>query len=254
MSYSSLRSCGRVVASNSWKATPPGWARISRAVLGVGVVAEVGALVEEALAAGVHDDAERVALRVSWFVSSRFAPAGGRPASHATLWQLLQSPYGGRAGGQRAVEHLAGVGRRAAHLRALPALAQVARRAARGRPRSRPRRGRPTSAPTPPPVPRRRRPPRPAPSRTSSRTRTPYRTSTPAFAAAAVCCSISPFPPPTAAHREAAPEHVAPLRVGVGLPLVHQPVAQALAVQPGERVAALGDQHLGQRRGRCGPR
>ena len=28
MSYSSLRSCGRVVASNSWKATPPGWARI----------------------------------------------------------------------------------------------------------------------------------------------------------------------------------------------------------------------------------
>ena len=48
LSYSSARRSGRVFASNSWNARPPGLGQDVAAVAGVGEVAEVGAFVDEA--------------------------------------------------------------------------------------------------------------------------------------------------------------------------------------------------------------
>ena len=96
------------------------------AVLGVGVVAEVGALVDEALAVGVDHDAERIGVlleagrrRRGRRTPARCAPS--RPRGSPTSCRRA------RADLQRHADAVAGVEARAAHLGQIPARAEIAR-------------------------------------------------------------------------------------------------------------------------------
>ena len=95
------------------------------AVLGVGVVAEVGALVDEALARGVDHDAERVGVLLEGVADRKVAELGGVvvPADG-----VAAGPVAGRRGAdvERHADAVAGVEAGAAHLRELPARAEVA--------------------------------------------------------------------------------------------------------------------------------
>src|SRR5882762_162171 len=96
------------------------------AVLGVGVVAEVGALVDEALALGVDVDAPGVGMLLELVTYREIAEFGGvsfpgdgvasRPVAH-----------GRRADVQRHADRVAGVEARAAHFREFPERPQIAR-------------------------------------------------------------------------------------------------------------------------------
>jgi hypothetical protein len=83
------------------------------AVLGVGVVAEVGALVDEPLAVGVDDDADRI--RLAREAVGELAVAGRRRPG-VPLDRMTAAPVPVRLGAvrERGAQHLAGVVRRAA--------------------------------------------------------------------------------------------------------------------------------------------
>ena len=96
------------------------------AVLGVGVVAEVGALVDEALAVGVDHDRDRIGLaRVA---VGELAVAGRRgprvPLDRVTAAPV---PVGLGAVRERRAQHLPGVVGRAAHLGHVPVRPEVGR-------------------------------------------------------------------------------------------------------------------------------
>ena len=95
------------------------------AVLGVGVVAVVGALVDEALAVEVDDDADRVGMLLE--VVEHHAVAERRRAD-VPLHRVTGGPAAERlrADVQRRLDAVAGVVPRAAHAAELPARAEVA--------------------------------------------------------------------------------------------------------------------------------
>ena len=124
MRYSS-RSRWATLASKTCQANCARLVQDLAAVLGVGVVAEVGALVEEALAVGVEQDAERVGVLLE-------AVADGQVAElrrvALPLHRVAAGPLAGRHGAdvQRHAQAVAGVEARAAHLGQVPAGAEVA--------------------------------------------------------------------------------------------------------------------------------
>ena len=96
------------------------------AVLGVGVVAKVRALVDEALAFGVEHDAEGVGVLLELVAHREVAELGcvALPAHGVTARPVADR---GGADVERHADHVAGVEARAAHLGQLPARAEVAR-------------------------------------------------------------------------------------------------------------------------------
>ena len=97
-----------------------------RAVLGVGVVAEVGALVDEALAVGVDHDAERVGVLLEIVADLEVAELG---RVHVPADGVPARPVAVRLGAdrQRHVDAGAGVEARAAHLGEVPGRTEIAR-------------------------------------------------------------------------------------------------------------------------------
>src|SRR5262249_55575451 len=95
------------------------------AVLGVGVVAEVGALVDEALALRIDHDAPGIAVLLE-LVADREVAELGRVA--LPLDRVAARPVAGRRGAvvERHADAVAGVAPGAAHLGELPALAEIA--------------------------------------------------------------------------------------------------------------------------------
>ena len=95
------------------------------AVLCVGVIAEVGPLVEEALACGVDDDAERVAVLLEPVTDRKVAELRGIavPGDRVAAGPVAR---GGGAGFEGHLDAVAGVVPRAPDLGEVPARAEVA--------------------------------------------------------------------------------------------------------------------------------
>ena len=113
------------MASKICQANCPGCARISRAVLGIGIVAEVGTLVDEALALGVHHDAEGVAVLLKGVAHRQVAEVGGvaLPADGVAAGPVAP---GHGADLQGHADALSGVEAAAADLGQVPAGAEIA--------------------------------------------------------------------------------------------------------------------------------
>src|SRR5262245_14432893 len=96
------------------------------AVFGVGVVAEVGAFVDEALAGGVDEDRERVGMFLKLVADREIAKLG---RVHLPLHGVTAGPVaaGARADIHRHADAVAGVEARAAHLGEVPAGPEVTR-------------------------------------------------------------------------------------------------------------------------------
>ena len=95
------------------------------AVFGIGVVAEVGALVDETLAVGIDHDAERIAVLLET-VAHREVAEGRRVAVPAD--GMAAGPVAVRHGAdlERHADAVAGVEARTAHLGELPVRAEIA--------------------------------------------------------------------------------------------------------------------------------
>ena len=96
------------------------------AVFGIGVVAEIGALVDEALAGGVDQDGERIGVLLE-LVADREVAEFRRV--HLPLHRVAARPVAARARAdvQRHADAVAGVEAGAAHLGEVPAGAEIAR-------------------------------------------------------------------------------------------------------------------------------
>jgi len=114
------------LASKICQANCPGWKEDHAAVLRVGVIAEIGAFVDEALALGVDVDAPGIRMLLNWSPTAR-SPNSGAFLSQATAWQPDQLPTGAAPMASAMRDDVAGVEARAAHLGELPAGPQVAR-------------------------------------------------------------------------------------------------------------------------------
>ena len=121
MSYSSVRSSGRSPAVVDLEGDRAGLLEDGLAVLGVRVVPEVGALVDEPLPVAVDDDAEGIALPgepVGQLAVALVARVPGIPL-HAVRARPVATL--GRPDPQGGGDHVAGVVRRATDLGVLPA-------------------------------------------------------------------------------------------------------------------------------------
>src|SRR5215813_9831096 len=96
------------------------------AVFGVGVIAEVGAFVDEALAGGVDEDREWVGVFLKLVADREVAELG---RVHLPLYGVAAGPVaaGARADVHRHADAVAGVEARAAHLGEVPARSEIAR-------------------------------------------------------------------------------------------------------------------------------
>src|SRR6185295_3963638 len=97
-----------------------------RAIFCVGVVAEVRAFIDEALAGGVEHNAERIGVLLEPVADGEIAELGGVavPADGMTARPVSARR---RAGLESHTDAVAGVEARAAHFREVPARAQIAR-------------------------------------------------------------------------------------------------------------------------------
>ena len=104
----------------------PGLGQDPRSVPGVGVVAEIGALVDEPLARRVDDDPERVAVLLETVTDREIAELG---SVAIPCDRVAAGPVAGgrRSGLERHTDPVPGVVPGAAHLGQIPARAQVAR-------------------------------------------------------------------------------------------------------------------------------
>ena len=96
------------------------------AVLGVGVIAEIGALVEEALAMCVDENPEKIRVFLELVADREVAELG---RVHVPLHGMAARPIAARRGAdlERHADAVAGVEARAAHLGEVPAGAEIAR-------------------------------------------------------------------------------------------------------------------------------
>src|SRR5580704_15319041 len=96
------------------------------AILGISVIAEIGALVDEALAGGVDQDAERIGVFLELIADGEIAELR---RVHFPLHGMTARPVAARCGADvdRHADALAGVEARATHLGEIPARAEIAR-------------------------------------------------------------------------------------------------------------------------------
>ena len=104
----------------------PGLLQHHAAVFGIGVVAEIGALVDEALAVGIDQNRERIGVLLELIADREIAEFG---RIHLPLHGMAARPVaaGARADLQRHADAVAGVEAGAAHLGEIPARAEIAR-------------------------------------------------------------------------------------------------------------------------------
>ena len=96
------------------------------AVLGIGVVAEIGALIDEAAAGGVDDDAEGIGMLLEIVADGEVAEFGRVAVpGHGMAARPIAARHG--ADLERHADAVAGVEARAAHLGEVPAGAEIAR-------------------------------------------------------------------------------------------------------------------------------
>src|SRR3981081_4175392 len=96
------------------------------AVFGIGVISEIGAFVDEALAGGVDHDGERIGVLLELVADRKIAELG---RVHLPADRMAARPVAARAGAdrERHADAVAAVEAAAAHLGEVPAGAQIAR-------------------------------------------------------------------------------------------------------------------------------